>query len=230
MRELMMRIPICAVIYGGLIFFISSCTVRNKFNTPKNIQEDTDKKRLIIFLASDVRRVRGAQYQKQWEPGCFLMAKPDNSNVLANLRFNGRRLFTTLIWEWNVIDTGNIKFTMAIKNGNRMMARKLFSDSTIHVNDLSPGDNYWHLNYYNERNKYGLIPVMALKEIDIENDFIIMPRRIRFHHFLTYDVSSDTATFLRNKKIISRQRTLHKRYNKIENEFKPVSLWLHAEQ
>jgi hypothetical protein len=230
MQLMIMRILLLILTFGGLIIFISSCSVSNKFNLPKNIQDDPEKKRLIIFLASDVDRVRGAQYQKQWEPGCFLMAKPDNSNVIANLRFNGRRLFTTLIWEWNTVDTGNIKFTMAIKNGNRMMARKLFTDTTIHVHDLRHGNNYWHLNYYNERNKHGLIPVMALREIDIENDFIIKPRRIRFHHFLNYDVSSDTATFLRNKKIISRQRTLHKRYYKIENEYKPVSLWLHAEQ
>lgn len=208
---------------GGLILLMSGCSVRNSFNRPKTLQENTDKKRLVIFLASDVGN-RGTQ-SKQWNPGCFLICKASRSSVLPDLRLVRSMVQITLIWEWNVIDTGLINFIMAIANGNRMKARKLYVDTTIYIKDLRPGNNYWHWNFFNERDKNGLTPVMSLREIDLENDYIIGNSTFHFRHFLTYDVSSDSATFVRNKRIISKQRAIHSRYYKIRNEFKPVTLW-----
>jgi hypothetical protein len=177
-------------------------------------------------LASDVKR--SDRQTKQMSPGCALMAIPSHSKTITNYGLINAMHFMSFAYEWHPNDTGNIQFVMAIKNGNRMMARKLFTDTTIRIQDLHPGNNYWHLNFFNVRNKHGVFPVMPLREIDVKNDFIIGPRSIDFRHYLTHDVSSDTTTFVRNRSVISKQSALKRRYDKIRNHYKPVSLWLPA--
>jgi hypothetical protein len=139
------------------------------------------------------------------------MAIPEKGKKMVDLRWSRNNDFMTYTWAWQAQDTGTITFVMAMRNGNRLMSRKLYSDTTINLADLQPGDNFWHLNYYTERiSDRGRIPVLSLREIDIDNDYFISVRRIRFKHYLTFNVSSDNTEYVKNKRIISRQRTLHK--------------------
>ena len=142
---------------------ISGCAVQNKFNPPNNLPNDSEKKRLVIFLASDI----GDQswQQRKWAPNCILMARPGSGKFIVDLESSPGSYLSTTVWEWNAHDTGSITFLMAIGNGNRKMARKLFTDTTINLDDLHPGNNYWHLNYYNERKMNGLIPVIVLRNM-----------------------------------------------------------------
>jgi hypothetical protein len=225
------------IIYGKIYshFFIiaflytlsqTACSVQNKFTPPIQPSTDTtNNKRLTLFKAS---QIAGERPQKDWaNQNTILMAIPEKGKKMADLRWSRNNDFMTYTWAWQAQDTGTITFVMAMRNGNRLMSRKLYSDTTIYLADLQPGDNFWHLNYYTERiNDRGRIPVLSLREIDIDNDYFISVRRIRFKHYLTYNVSSDNTEYVKNKRIIARQRAFQRRYYNVRTEFKPVSLWL----
>ena len=221
----------CFIIFLVFLFIISltACSVQNTFTPPIHPLTDKTAKRLTLFKAS---QIVGERPKKDWaNHNTILMAIPEDGKKMVDLRWSRNNDFMTYSWEWKPQDTGTITFVMAMRNGNRLMNKRLFTDTTINLSDLKPGDNFWHLNYYTERiNDRGRIPVLSLREIVINDDYFISVRSIRFRHYLTYNVSSDSTEYVKNKRIISRQRTFQRRYYNVRTIFKPVSFWLSAQK
>ena len=200
-------------VLGLFLLVLSSCSVSNKFNPPKNLPGDSATKRLVIFRASVTDINRNRNPTMEWRPDQSIIGIPSTNKRLINFiqPLSGD---CTYVLEIAKTDTGSITFLMGSER--TLFAKKFHTDTTIHFKDLNTGNNYWHLNYYLKNvSNIGWIPVLTFKEIDISKDSISSRSKTRFKYVLRYDLSGDTLLFEKKKEIVSNQKNVVNIYNRI---------------
>jgi len=192
---------------------LTGCILTNTFDPPKNLPKSDQIKRLIIFRASVVKLIYGGNQTQAEEPLHPIIVRQNGDKRLMNLRqpLSGN---CSYVFEMEVTDTGNMTFLMG--SDRKPFGQKLFTDTTIYFNDLKPGDNYWHLNYYLERfRKIGLAPVLTLKEIDTSKDYFRNRSGPGFRFALRYNLSADSIIYEKKKAIVSNQKSIKRIYKKM---------------